>query len=894
MKDFSPKIDKKDLLDLLKKNINENFYYKNNDINMLFSVLQNYSYIQILELIQTQKKKMGFAINEFVEKDEDVKAIIYEIVIKVNKRQTKKLEATRSILLYLLKTRLGTQYYSDDVVDAIIRRFASINIETIDTILKGAKSKLLLQNSNIDEEVLNKAISSVISDKDTELYRQLGIIAQDFQKESSSILEKENAENLMKDVWNIINKTDKKFNNNITIFSQNSIKIFKGVSALYATLKEKLGDDEFDEDIENVLRNIISKLGESTLKLFDSTQIQVIGKILDKIVDLDNNNEELFTKNEILKLINKAPSVLANTNVEKCESVIEILNDYIKQLDKQYKTKINIKTKNVLLSVGTLLQVSSQDLKFATSMLLGNKALQAVKDSESYSTNKDLKDIESARNQFSTILRNVRIQGLDLETNKAFLKNPTFLLNFKPAVIYPRIDDISKAVCRALKAPNSSCKDFDSRVKYLYRKGFDITKILNKDNILELCDKTVILSKKKASSKNTGYLETLDALTSNVSILSKLIDLKDIHKIISHNWLFMLQNPNELQDSIKDLAKKSKYDIDKFKQSINKFVNDAIALKVIKSDVSTKGGAKTRTKTKNVDDDTDIQLENKKDEINIDNFVFDEEFMKDLGFEKQIETTLKPNEILKQIEAELNDIDAYCTKQTLTTSSSLMSKIVKKLNNEKLNDKEVKDFQMYAIIGNLQKHIKIYSRVAKPENVDDLLVRLEKTVLKIKDLRDEIENNIQNYTDLVKPSYKDFHNGKKQKENISSKKLKDLKSLAKNYPHLFDTLGVKIPLDLLENEMKKASINENNKNEERKLVKDYSNSLDNHKVVLKVLKKLQKMFDDNINKIYDIMEMFLSTSIGKNNSVIQKRVYSKKIKELEESRSSITDTVAEQ
>ena len=223
-----------------------------------------------------------------------------------------------------------------------------------------------------------------------------------------------------------------------------------------------------------------------------------------------------------------------------------------------------------------------------------------------------------------------------------------------------------------------------------------------------------------------------------------------------------------------------------------------------------------------------------------------------------------------------------------------MSKIVKKLNNEKLNDKEVKDFQMYAIIGNLQKHIKIYSRVAKPENVDDLLVRLEKTVLKIKDLRDEIENNIQNYTDLVKPSYKDFHNGKKQKENISSKKLKDLKSLAKNYPHLFDTLGVKIPLDLLENEMKKASINENNKNEERKLVKDYSNSLDNHKVVLKVLKKLQKMFDDNINKIYDIMEMFLSTSIGKNNSVIQKRVYSKKIKELEESRSSITDTVAEQ
>ena len=754
----------------------------------------------------------------------------------------------RASLIEILKLQFGKDhYFADYIVDELYEVFKDFSINEVGNIINGAKKKMILMH---EEGFFNlkyfgnvkQVLNDILEQKDFELYNQINRINKRLATSLKTKEEKKGLVKTMNDLWKIISKSNKNINSGLQDFSRDSLKIFEALAAIYSVLIENLGntkDAEGLKDADKAVLKIAEKLKSYSLEKFDYIQIESIKEFLSLAVD--DNDENLFKQKEMLSLISKAPSILTTITKEKFIEVNNAIKSHLLLLEHKYKVTLDMKAKDVILNSGTILSSNTENLLFTSTLLLGGTIGDAVnvenKTSKYYTTKK-----EQLVSELISCMGDAKIEGLDLKLNLYMLEHPSYWANLNVKNLYARIDDITNCLCSVYDAPKSTYKSMQSRIDFLKMHGFDVKTMIHKDNFIELCDRTIILARRR-DRKKQSYDNKNDELTSNLKLLSKIIPGEEIHKIITHNLLFLLQNPEDLEMQIKKIAKSSKNDFNKFKDKINKFVNKVVSLE---QQVSVKRTLDTKP-VKRTTKSGSITL--KPEKIVLESFDMDEQFLQELGFEIPKEPEV-PAESLKdklyfEITTELEGIyEFYNLKLNKKNNSKIISSIIDVLF-QKDRKENLTDIKLLSKVSMLEKKIKEYCTIASNEEIEELLENIKYAQYSVVKSKETLKQEIELGKEVVTDSYLTIH---KQKPAISSKKLKETEKFVKENSQILKALGITVPNDseIADKAIKQAKQSEQKIKEERRDTKLYTQELLSNIVVLKVYEKLDKVLSNVI------------------------------------------------
>lgn len=752
---------------------------------------------------------------------------------------------TKESLLQILKAQFGKEHwYEDYVLDELSKVFKGFTIEDVDNIINGAKKKMIIAQSNgyfnlKYFENTKQTIQEIIEKKDLDLYRRINKINEELSKSFNSREDKKGLIKTMSELWKIISRADKKINQGIYDFTEDSLSIFEGLAAIYSSLIQYLGVSKSSDQMresDNAVIRIAEKLQSFTLKKFDKIQIKNVQEFLE--IAVNENNPSDFTKQEMITLISSTPSILGTITKEKYQDISKILTKHIILAESVYKVKINKQAKNVILNAGTILQTKTKDLEFSSNMLLGVSIGQALKGYAS--SDRKSKLVDESISILSQIYKDVKIQGVDINTNNYMFEHPTFWSYLKPSSLYARINSITKSVCLGLGVDESVLISHKKRFDFLKEQGFDVNTMLTKDNLIPLCDRTLLLDRKRNTETQTYDVKNTD-LTENIKILSKIIPASEIHKILSHNIVFLLQDPEELKNKIKKLAQKTK-DIGKFKDEINKFVNQAIEIKEATSSVS-----KIKTNVSKRVSRPEKQTEDlEREKIKIDAFVFDSDYLTELGLIKNDQVEIDKNKLLKEIQDELFEINDFVDKKDKGNNSKIISKLKQILDNKPNN--AFVGIELLSLVADLERKIKYYISIASDDEKMELLNFMSYVQTNLKE--GVIKQNTE--IDLDKEVIKDgYTKTTRNRNNLSEKKIEETLKFLKRNRDCITALGTVIPKDIeVVAKTKKQAIADENLNfkKERQELEYYQNDLISNTIVKKVYQKLNVVLTKNLSE----------------------------------------------
>ena len=336
---------------------------------------------------------------------------------------------------------------------------------------------------------------------------------------------------------------------------------------------------------DKVIEDYASRFAKKTADRINNRQAISLGKALASLTKTSEKfgESETLTAEELGDALENTNSLLERLNDTKVNIVRTILQEYGNELNNQYADNPNFNgeineaiSKKIIKRCSSILIKEPSAIYESTQFLLGNN-LKTVNNSTKDRFKKFAKEYdEDFKKVFEdevigadsayNIMGNIRVDNIrphhhlkymntkasiyTLLSVKNILKKTKFFINNIYDAIAPK--DIEKV-------------SFDKKIQYLTNNGYDVNTFLDGDNISTIF---------AANLAQTTFKNPIDEnFVSNIATLSKIISGEDIQNIIRHNFRFLLQNPQILNNSIMALTKDAGGNKELFKEYFEMFVN---------------------------------------------------------------------------------------------------------------------------------------------------------------------------------------------------------------------------------------------------------------------------------------------------------------------------------
>ena len=587
---------------------------------------------------------------------------------------------TRDSLGYTTEINFAT----NELLQALLEIFkeAKLTSQDVREIIYGAKAAIMHGSDRYikfsKKENFDMLIEVLLKEKDLSIFKSIEVADSLFQKYFNEYnLSHDKLGNVMQSLWKLsvkefLDKTAKT-TKKITLFSKETVEIYNIFAGLYYSIIAHVGEIP-SKKLEGVYLREVDRIIVEKI----ATNKTAIKGIIEKEDQLTRFNEFLhalrfnsnkniaFTAEEVALLLNSTSSIVANASAEKWNMISKKLEKHIEDLSNLYNdTEIRkaFNSKKLLLKSGTIIGVKPSNIETTSKLLLGQTIYQALSTNIKEVSKSVGKNVSSAKKYILyKLLPNLAIVDIDRETNTYILKERvTTFANLNTNSIYDLIENLSTCLYRAYGL-DSDIVNIVERVKFLKSKGFDFEKMITKDNLFELFPRKILEKKNKLLDYNESKTDLSENIIENVKIFTKLISSNDIQKIIQHNFNFLCQDPQILLNKIKEIALLSS-DLDAFKTSFEEYINQIIknsGVKV-KDDVSALKISATPRKR---------LAKSKKDEIQIENYVLDKDFLATLGLDNAVLGQVEQNNVVLMTE-ETQTEDNYSTDEINSIVASI-------------------------------------------------------------------------------------------------------------------------------------------------------------------------------------------------------------------------------
>ncbi len=511
--------------------------------------------------------------------------------------------------------------------------------QTVKAIINGAKKQAILTSDRYIKFMDVKKIILDCNEKiDIELLKRINDIDQKFKQfyiEHHDDWSK--IDILIKNSWESAVKTSGDVTADINNFTDESVETLYALACIYYAIsshtagKMAVINDQYGKSFirvaDLIMMKKINKLSAQILNRLSisypnqgyKTQAELFGEFLDELANKNDGvaDRDVFTSGDIIKLLNHTSSLVAFASKEKLQSARSALGLYIDrvlELSDDKPSLKNFSTKNIFLRAGSILAVSPDKLRNSVNLLLADKISNLKINSSSNSASRGKLEY------LQKIFPNMQIHGIDQNMHEYILQNrSSIFVSFNTNNIFDATFSIMDCLYNGFGLNTDIDASLLDKKQALENLGFNFEKLYHKDNIFDIFPSSFVVPSNIANADKSNF-------TQNISLLSKILSGKDIQKIMTHNFNFLIQNEANIESKLQAIFKKAK-NYAELKAQINEFVNSVIRQKTATAESKVQKPKTTRTKLN-------------KAKIEIDELNLDLEELKNLGFkiEKDIQT----------------------------------------------------------------------------------------------------------------------------------------------------------------------------------------------------------------------------------------------------------------
>lgn len=516
---------------------------------------------------------------------------------------------------------LGDQLYE-------MVRDREYSYETFWEIATGATKLKILANEGNEKVVLElkEFLANMRAETDDKLFRRMGqadskfkefvinelferkkkgeyISDQEYRKVKKEALA--TIDLLLKKSWGFIKNVSQNTNAKLDVYTADELDELYGLACLYDTIvrhtpnKEKtvgkvrylrpadaIYADKFLELSRSVIRAEIEKLENSSLSYAKIGR--VVEELLSAMEDTDTKYgiKEAFDKEEISKILLKAPSILYASNAEKFTAVRECLVGYIEEVTKLVgKDKDGIKklgsvtAKSIISRCASILLYSPQTIYESTNLLLGKPYSQIY--SELKNSKYEKQNI-NAREILNTEFPALRFININKDDHIRIVTRNADLFKISSSTVLSINLFLMDSIILAYN-PDTDVKKMkiDNKKAILRRLGIDYNTFFTGSNIgiLFRSDVKTALS----GHKNADFIESL-------RLLSKYLQPKTLTDVIRNNVEILVQEKDFLKNRINEiLALHPDTNSVDFQDEFTLMLNEKYKIKIGKLNQITKG-----------------------------------------------------------------------------------------------------------------------------------------------------------------------------------------------------------------------------------------------------------------------------------------------------------------
>lgn len=579
-----------------------------------------------------------------------------------------------------------------------------LSISDVKEIVKGAKAIIihqenaqLISNNKRQKYVdfssmnnFNAVVGMILKESDTKIFREVQHADSMFKSFyiNNDIISKQFSK-YMNQVWARTIEVTSQANKTITDFTQKSVNLYVTMAALYESIinhinlvesKDK-ADLAVGRAVDGIILNHILKYKTIYTKFIDyEGKVSDFNGFLDKIMT-EGTQDERFDKNEVVNLLTRTSSIIADATAKKWNRVSKALSQHIKLISEHFNDQTicqNFTPKKLMLKAGTIYYTNPANLVVTSNLLIGKNITESIlalrKNEKEIINGSIISDTRAREYVLYKKLPNLKIVGIDKDINTYILSNRvSTLTDLTVNSVYDTTDELTTCLCMAYGIPETNLA---KKLEIVKKLGYNMETIYTKDNLFDLFPSTILkrvyICENNSKVREREYSKICTTASNNIvantKTLRKLLTAKEIQKVYQHNFKLLLLDPIKLTDLLKKVASEAKSETG-FKQKLENLLNRNVKrIGQNSNDVFPENFhpiGKRRQLTR--------------EEIKLEKFDFDREFLKELGLSE---------EILKNIKDKKENI----VIETIKPDDKL-TQIVEDIANGKLNQEDKEEDQ---------------------------------------------------------------------------------------------------------------------------------------------------------------------------------------------------------
>jgi len=462
--------------------------------------------------------------------------------------------------------------------------------------------KLVRENSDIDDRILYSRLAEIDA-KFKEVYKS----RKEYKIPRLDIT--------IKSVYEAVKRHSDQKNEDVNLFLDSEIEKLYDIACVYAVLVKHFKENpEVDERVaDKVIAEKFATLISNNPKIPVDKELGArVDKFLTSLSEVSENlpEEEVFSAEELRALIKKVPSLLYATDEAKSTGVRKVLREYLDELsaraeDENAKAYLSqTSAKKIVLNVGSLLEQDAECLDEATSFMLGKSASEVLRSKQELGRGiRDAKKAEFAKN-----FAGLKIEGFTVEKQLYIIKNNASVL---PSINLLNIMNSNNEVLDIL----AEGFDLDTglnqaqKIQALREIGIEPEKLIHADNVVDLLQ----YGRARVGSDKRPLA------ISNIKTLKKIMPPQDLQKIVKHNYAFLCQDPEWVEEKLTEIYIKHQKDYKGLKEEMEGLVNSFYRYQDPKS--ATKGSVTEQAGQTRGQRDA-FKFDNDKDYIDLNLFAF--------------------------------------------------------------------------------------------------------------------------------------------------------------------------------------------------------------------------------------------------------------------------------
>ena len=455
----------------------------------------------------------------------------------------------------------------------------------------------------------------------------------------------------IRSLYEAVKRHGKIKNESLEIMLESEVEKLYNLAGVYSALARHFNEDPStpNRSADYVMgKRLASLIEDGEEIIIDSSMEQRVDQVLSTLESAKDNlpEEEKFTAKELQQLFRKVTSLVYTTDAVKTQGVRVVLRSYLDELksraeDPKAKEFLSEATaKKIILKAGTLLNQTAESLEEATMFMLGNTAREVFKKRGNGAGERNKK-----RKEFAENFPGFKVDGFTIEKQLYLIKNnPSSLININILNIIQANTEIVNLLAEAFGVGKT--KTQAEKVIALREIGIDPERLIHADNVVDL------LQRKRASEKFSGSQN----IVLNIKTLSKFMPPIDIQKIVKHNYAFLYQNPEWINQKLKEIYKKNSKDYKGLKHDFEALVNSFYKY----ADPNSKDG-KTSVGGDNEFEETvgvgGVKFSNKKEHIDLNLFALTEGLAD--GAKRKVNVAITKENYREILYLELAELKAY-------------------------------------------------------------------------------------------------------------------------------------------------------------------------------------------------------------------------------------------